>query len=122
MPLIVISPYAKQGFIDRNFYDTTALLKFIETRWQLAPLSARDAGAQDLTNLFDFTQPPSPPFAPDTALGQDFSPPAAPSSAAAAEPSVTLTLTQLALAALLGLGAVGLVVLLLRRRAQKRAS
>ncbi|MDL1896972.1 alkaline phosphatase family protein [Anaerolineae bacterium CFX7] len=122
VPLIVISPYAKHGFIDRNFYDTTALLKFIETRWQLAPLSARDAGAQDLTNLFDFTQPPSPPFAPDTALGQDFSPPAAPSSAAAAEPSVTLTLTQLALAALLGLGAVGLVVLLLRRRAQKRAS
>jgi phospholipase C len=29
-------------------------LKFIETRWNLAPLSSRDAAANNLLNAFDF--------------------------------------------------------------------
>jgi len=33
-------------------------LKFIETRWNLAPLGTRDAAANNLLNAFDFSQTP----------------------------------------------------------------
>jgi phospholipase C len=56
VPAIIISPYAKRGFVDHTRYDTTSILKFIETRWNLAPLGTRDAAANDLTNAFDFSQ------------------------------------------------------------------
>jgi phospholipase C len=56
VPLIIISPYAKRGFVDHTQYDTTSILKFIETRWNLAPLGTRDAAATNLLNAFDFTQ------------------------------------------------------------------
>jgi phospholipase C len=45
--------------VDHTQYDTTSILKFIETRWNLAPLGTRDAAANDLTNAFDFSQAPS---------------------------------------------------------------
>jgi phospholipase C len=59
VPAIIISPRAKKGFVDHTQYDTTSILKFIETRWSLAPLGTRDAAANDLTNAFDFSQIPS---------------------------------------------------------------
>jgi phospholipase C len=59
VPTVVISPYAKRGFVDHTLYDMTSILKFIETRWKLRPLSARDAQANDMTAAFDFTQTPA---------------------------------------------------------------
>ena len=56
VPAIVVSPYAKKKFIDHTQYDTTSILKFIETRWNLQPLSTRDAAANNLSNVFDFSQ------------------------------------------------------------------
>jgi phospholipase C len=53
VPAIVISPFAKKGFVDHTQYDTTSILKTIEDRWGLAPLGSRDAAANDLTNAFD---------------------------------------------------------------------
>lgn len=61
VPLIVISPFARKAFVDHTQYDTTSILKLIETRWQLAPLGTRDAAANGLTNAFDFSQQPAPP-------------------------------------------------------------
>lgn len=58
VPTIVISPYARRGFVDHTLYDTTSILALIEARWHLAPLGPRDAAANDLTNAFDFTQSP----------------------------------------------------------------
>jgi phospholipase C len=55
VPTIVISPYAKRGFVDHTQYDTTSILKTIETRWTLAPLGTRDAAVSDLRNAFDFS-------------------------------------------------------------------
>jgi acid phosphatase len=60
VPTIIISPHAKKGFVDHTLYDTTSILKFIETRWDLAPLGTRDAAANDLTNAFDFSQTSTP--------------------------------------------------------------
>ena len=61
VPALVISPFAKKGFVDHTQYDTTSILKLIETRYGLAPLGTRDAIAADLTNAFDLQSPGSPP-------------------------------------------------------------
>jgi acid phosphatase len=58
VPAIIISPYAKKGFVDHTQYDTTSILKLIEERWRLAPLGTRDAAATGLANAFDFSQTP----------------------------------------------------------------
>ena len=50
IPAIIVSPYAKKGFVDHTQYDTTSILKLIETRWGLAALGQRDAAADGLTN------------------------------------------------------------------------
>jgi phospholipase C len=50
VPAIVISPFAKQGFIDHTTYDTTSITATIEHRWGLAALGTRDANAADLSN------------------------------------------------------------------------
>ena len=54
VPTLIISPFAKRGLVDHTVYDTTSILKFIETRYGLAPLGSRDAAAADLANAFDF--------------------------------------------------------------------
>jgi len=54
VPTVIISPHAKRRYVDHTLYDTTSILKFIETRWRLAPLGTRDARANDLTSAFDF--------------------------------------------------------------------
>lgn len=58
IPAIIISPYARRRFVDHTPYETTSILKLIETRWNLAPLGRRDAAANDLLNAFDFSQTP----------------------------------------------------------------
>jgi acid phosphatase len=54
VPTIVISPLARKGYVDHTQYDTTSILKLIETRWDLAPLSTRDASAGNLLNALSF--------------------------------------------------------------------
>ncbi len=56
VPAVIVSPYAKRRHIDHTQYDTTSILKLIERRFGLAPLSSRDAAANDLTNAFDFSR------------------------------------------------------------------
>ena len=58
VPAVIISPYAKRRFVDHTTYETTSILKLIETRWNLAPLGRRDAAANGLLNTFDFSQTP----------------------------------------------------------------
>ena len=53
IPTIIVSPYAKRGYVDHTSYDTTSILKFITRRFDLAPLPGVRAGAGDLTNAFD---------------------------------------------------------------------
>jgi phospholipase C len=54
VPTLIISPFAKKGFVDHTQYDTTSILKFIEKRYDLQAVGTRDAAANDLTNAFDF--------------------------------------------------------------------
>lgn len=66
VPLVVVSPYAKQHYVSHTVADYTAMLKFIETRWNLPPLTKRDAAQIDMTEFFDFDNPPwmTPPTPP----------------------------------------------------------
>ena len=62
VPLLVISPYAKPGYVSHTQYEFSSILKFIEARFGLPPLTTRDAIANDMTDSFDFTQTPLPPL------------------------------------------------------------
>lgn len=66
VPNMVISPFAKKNYVSHTAMDYTAYLRFIEARWNLSTLTARDAAMPDMTEFFDFTgkpwaTPPSPP-------------------------------------------------------------
>ncbi len=57
--LLAISPYSKKGYVGHHTYDHTSILRFIETRFNLPALTARDANSEPVTDLFDFTNPPA---------------------------------------------------------------
>ncbi len=61
VPGLVISPYARQGFIDHTVHSSASWLRIVEERFGLEPLTARDAGASDMIEDFDFSQKPRPP-------------------------------------------------------------
>jgi phospholipase C len=52
VPTIVISPYAKQGYVDHTEHDTLSILKTIEERFGLPALNNLDAQASDLSSNF----------------------------------------------------------------------
>jgi phospholipase C len=66
VPLLIISPYAKRGYISHTVYEHSSILKFVETRYGLAPLTSRDAAASNMLDSFDFQQPPQPPLLLET--------------------------------------------------------
>jgi phospholipase C len=55
VPTMVVSPYAKAHYVSHTVFDHTSILKFIETRFGLAPLTRRDAAANNMTDMFDFS-------------------------------------------------------------------
>jgi phospholipase C len=61
VPFLIISPYALAGHISHTQYEFSSVLKFIEERFGLAPLTERDASANDTTDSFNFAQTPIPP-------------------------------------------------------------
>ena len=66
VPLIVVSPYANKNYVSHSVADTTAILKLIETRFGVPALTKRDAAQIDMTEFFDFKNPPwmTPPSPP----------------------------------------------------------
>src|SRR5467141_4833087 len=54
VPALVVSPFAKRGFVDKSIYDTTSVLKLIQRRFGLEPLPGVRANVGDLTNAFAF--------------------------------------------------------------------
>jgi phospholipase C len=72
VPAGVVSPYARAGYVSRVVHDHTSVLKLIETKWNLPPLTHRDAAADDLLDLVDFDG--SPAFLRPPALAQPANP------------------------------------------------
>jgi acid phosphatase len=54
IPAIIVSPYARRGFVDSTEYDTTSILKFITRRFALQPLPGVRARTGDLTGALKF--------------------------------------------------------------------
>jgi phospholipase C len=61
VPALLISAYARKGYIDSTELDVSSALKFIEDNYQLPPLATRDGQAKSLAGAFDFTRPPRRP-------------------------------------------------------------
>jgi phospholipase C len=57
-PALLVSPYARRGFIDHTRLDFTSILKFIERNWGIEPLASRDRRARTFLGAFDFASPP----------------------------------------------------------------
>ncbi len=62
VPLLVISPYAKQGYIDHTQYEFSSMLRFAEDDLGLATMTNRDGGANNMMGAFDFSQSPRAPL------------------------------------------------------------
>jgi phospholipase C len=58
VPLIVVSPYAKSGYISHVQHDFGSILKFVEENFDLGSLGYADVPADDLSDCFDFNQIP----------------------------------------------------------------
>jgi phospholipase C len=60
VPAIVISPYARAGYVDHTFYTFTSMIRLIEDAYGLPTMTHQDAAANDMSGAFDFSQPPAP--------------------------------------------------------------
>jgi phospholipase C len=57
VPTLVISPWSPRGTVAHGLYDHTSILKMIEWRWNLRPLTVRDSTANNLAEVLDFSRP-----------------------------------------------------------------
>jgi len=60
VPTLVISPWAKHGYVDHTMYEFASLLRLAEDNFNLPTLGTRDVSANDMMNSFDFNQTPQP--------------------------------------------------------------
>jgi phospholipase C len=58
---LVLSPYAKSGYISRVLHSHVSLLKFCETTFHLTPFNNRVTQADGMSDCFDFKQKPVNP-------------------------------------------------------------
>jgi phospholipase C len=74
VPAVIVSPYARPGHVCTTTLDHTSILKLIEQKWNLAPLTRRDATAASPLDALDLDSEPAfatpPPLpAPKLAWG-----------------------------------------------------
>jgi phospholipase C len=60
--VLYISPFSKPGYVSHVQTEASSVLKFIEERWGLPTLGGRDLIANDLTDVFNFSQAGNPPL------------------------------------------------------------
>lgn len=60
VPLLVISPYAKRGYVSHVTHDFGSILRFVEDNWNLPTLGYADSRADNLGDCFDLGQNPQP--------------------------------------------------------------
>lgn len=60
VPLLVVSPYAKKGYVSHVTHDFGSILNFVETTFGLPSLGYADARADNMSDCFDFSQVPTP--------------------------------------------------------------
>jgi phospholipase C len=71
VPAVIVSPYARKDYVCDEVLDHTSVLKLVEQKWNLPPLTARDAAATSPLGALDLTGPPAflePPSLPEPRL------------------------------------------------------
>jgi phospholipase C len=61
VPMLVISPYAKKGYIDDAVGEFSSPLRFIADNWDLPYLTERIENSHNFEHVFDFRKKPRPP-------------------------------------------------------------
>ncbi|MCW2599081.1 MAG: alkaline phosphatase family protein [Frankiales bacterium] len=64
VPTFLLSPFARAGHVGHQVYDHSSILKMVEWRFGLAPLTKRDRAARNLAESLDFAHPRSAPSLP----------------------------------------------------------
>jgi phospholipase C len=72
VPLIVVSPWAKHGYISHDQHEFGSFLKLTEETFDLPSLRTRDLISDDLSDCLDFDQTPAQFVAVPTVLGKDY--------------------------------------------------
>jgi phospholipase C len=68
---VIVSPYARPGYVCSRVLDHTSVLRLVEEKWNLPPLTARDAAASTPLDALDLDAPPAflkPPELPRPAM------------------------------------------------------
>jgi phospholipase C len=60
VPVLVVSPYARRGYVSHTQYEYGSILKFIEQAFNLPSLHSTDDRANSLIDALDFTKNPRP--------------------------------------------------------------
>jgi phospholipase C len=60
VPAIVVSPYARPGYISKTNYEFAGILKYIENNWNLGTLGGDDKRAKSIIDCFNYSQNPIP--------------------------------------------------------------
>jgi phospholipase C len=70
IPAVVVSPWVKRGYVHHGFFGFESILKMIEYRYGVGPLTRRDAYAHNIARSFDFESKPRlvPPALPDAPM------------------------------------------------------
>jgi phospholipase C len=71
VPAVIVSPYARPGYLSSTTFDHTSVLKLIEQKWNLPPLTRRDAAAESPLEALDLSAEPAfatPPVLPPPTL------------------------------------------------------
>jgi len=63
VPMLIVSPYARQNVVDHKRYEFGSVVRFVEDRFGLGRLGTTDTRAASLDGDFDFHQSPRP-FSP----------------------------------------------------------
>jgi phospholipase C len=68
VPMLVISPYARKGYVDDALGEFSTPLRFVSDNWGLTPLTDRIAKTHNFEHVFDFAGRPREPD-PQPGLG-----------------------------------------------------
>jgi phospholipase C len=110
VPTLVVSPWAKHGYIDHTQYEFGSLLRLAEDTFNLPTLGTRDVASNDMVNSFNFHQSPQPTLIePANFVGPSNSTPEFPSP----------SLYQITIGVALVLAVVTLVFLSQRRKSSR---
>jgi phospholipase C len=73
VPCVIVSPWARPGYVSHRVFDHTSILKLAETKWNLPALTYRDANARAMLDMLDFRRPAfaSPPRLAEPLLDTD---------------------------------------------------